>query len=403
MTKAPLITPVLIAGCVILMISFAVRASFGVFQIPIATEFGWLRSDFSLAIAIQNLAWGIGQPLFGAMAEKFGDRRAIISGAILYAAGLVLSAYAVTPGQHQVLAILVGFGIAGTGFGVILAIVGRAASPENRSMALGIATAAGSAGQVFGAPTAEWLLQSYSWPTVFIIFAVVILATLAALPFLRSPQLATRQELEESLGTVLIRAFKDPSYTLIFLGFFSCGYQLAFITAHFPAFVTELCSPIDAGSMLSNLGVTTTSALGAVSIPGQALYQEVPAVRHLCRPHHRCRRVHPAADHTSQRAGLLGCDGRALAGHRAVDQWPGRPYLRHPLYGDLVRRGVPEPPDRRVPWRLAGGQDVRPEWRLHAGLVDWCRGWSILGYRPSADPRAQHDRATGLSPGMTRP
>ncbi|MBL9049059.1 MAG: MFS transporter [Tabrizicola sp.] len=266
MTKAPLITPILIAGCAILMISFAIRASFGVFQIPIASEFGWARAEFSLAIAIQNLAWGIGQPIFGALAERFGDRRAIIAGAILYAAGLVISAYAVTPGQHQLLAIMVGFGIAGTGFGVILAIVGRAASSENRSMALGIATAAGSAGQVIGAPTAEWLLQSHSWQTVFVIFAVIILTTLLTLPFLRSPQLASRQELEESLGNVLIRAFKDPSYTLIFLGFFSCGYQLAFITAHFPAFVTELCGPIDPGGMLAGIGVTTTSALGAVSI-----------------------------------------------------------------------------------------------------------------------------------------
>jgi MFS family permease len=266
LAKSSLFTPVLIAGCVILMFSFAIRASFGVFQIPVAAEFGWLRADFSMAIAIQNLAWGIGQPLFGAMAERFGDRKAIITGALLYAAGLVLSSYAITPGQHQLLAILVGFGIAGTGFGVILAIVGRATSPENRSMSLGIATAAGSAGQVIGAPTAEWLLQSYSWQTVFVIFAVVILATLMALPFLRSPKLATRQELEESLGTVLVRAFKDPTYTLIFLGFFSCGYQLAFITAHFPAFVTELCGPIDPGGMLAGIGVTTTSALGAVSI-----------------------------------------------------------------------------------------------------------------------------------------
>jgi MFS family permease len=266
MTKTPIMTPVLIAGCIILMFSFAIRASFGVFQIPIAEEFGWLRADFSLAIAIQNLAWGIGQPLFGALAERFGDRKAIVAGALLYAAGLVLSSFAVTPGQHQFLAIMVGFGIAGTGFGVILAIVGRATSPENRSMSLGIATAAGSAGQVFGAPTAELLLQSYSWQTVFVIFAVVILATLFALPFLRSPKLASRQELEESLGTVLVRAFKDPSYTLIFLGFFSCGYQLAFITAHFPAFVTELCGPIDPNGMLAGIGVTTTSALGAVSI-----------------------------------------------------------------------------------------------------------------------------------------
>lgn len=266
MTKAPLITPVLIAGCVILMLGFSIRASFGVFQIPIAEEFGWLRADFSMAIAIQNLAWGIGQPFFGAIAERFGDRRAIVAGALLYAAGLVLSSFAVTPGQHWLLEILVGFGIAGTGFGVILAIVGRAASAENRSLALGIATAAGSAGQVFGAPVAEALLQVFPWQTVFVIFAGVILCSLFALPFIRSPKLATKQELEESLGTVLKRAFTDPSYVLIFLGFFSCGYQLAFVTAHFPAFVTEMCGAIDPSGMLAGLGITTTSALGAISI-----------------------------------------------------------------------------------------------------------------------------------------
>lgn len=265
-SKAPLITPVLIAGCFILMLGFSIRASFGVFQIPIAEEFGWARAEFSLAIAIQNLAWGIGQPLFGAVAERFGDRKAIVVGALMYAAGLVLTAFAITPGQMQLLEILVGFGIAGTGFGVVLAIVGRAASAENRSMALGIATAAGSAGQVFGAPVAEWLLQSYSWQEVFIIFSVVVLGTLFGLPFLRSPKVATKAELEESMGVVLKRAFKDPSFTLIFVGFFSCGYQLAFITAHFPAFVTELCGPIDPGSMIAAMGISTTSALGAVSI-----------------------------------------------------------------------------------------------------------------------------------------
>ena len=148
--NASIMTPVLVAGCIILMLSFAVRASFGVFQIPVGSEFGWPRAEFSLAIAIQNLAWGIGQPMFGAMAERFGDRKAIVTGAFLYALGLVLSSYAITPGQHQLLNILIGFGIAGTGFGVVLAVVGRATSAENRSMSLGIATAAGSAGQVFG-------------------------------------------------------------------------------------------------------------------------------------------------------------------------------------------------------------------------------------------------------------
>ena len=264
--SAPLITPVLIAGCLIIMTGFSIRASFGVFQIPIATEFNWLRADFSLAIAIQNLAWGFGQPIFGAIAEKIGDRKAIIMGALCYALGLLLSAGATTPLAHQFYEVLVGFGIAGTGFGVILAVVGRAASDENRSMALAIATAAGSAGQVFGPPLAEYLLSFLTWQMTFVVFAAMIIGILIVLPMMRTETTASKAELEESIGTVIIRAFKDPSYAFIFLGFFSCGYQLAFMTAHFPAFVAEVCGPILPGSMLSNMGITTTSALGAVAI-----------------------------------------------------------------------------------------------------------------------------------------
>lgn len=264
---APLVTPVLVVGCFILLVSFAIRASFGVFQIPVAEEFGWARAEFSMAIAIQNLAWGIGQPIFGALAEKIGDRRAIIIGALIYALGLALSAGATAPWQHNLLEIAVGFGIAGTGFGVILAIVGRAASDENRSMALAIATAAGSGGQVVGPPMAEWLLTLMPFQSVFLVFAAIIIAALLALPLMRSPAAPVgRTELEESMGTVLVRAFRDPSYTLIFLGFFSCGYQLSFVTAHFPAFVTEMCGPIQPGGVLHTIGVTTTSALGAVAI-----------------------------------------------------------------------------------------------------------------------------------------
>lgn len=264
--KTPLMTPVLMVGCIIILVSFAIRASFGVFQIPIAEEFGWLRSEFSLAIAIQNLAWGIGQPIFGAIAEKIGDRKAIILGALTYAAGLVLSSFAVTPEAHQMLEILVGFGVAGTGFGVILAVVGRASSDENRSMSLAIATAAGSAGQVFGAPMAEWMLSFMSWQQTFVVFAIAILAVLLLLPAMRAPAAASKEELQESMGEILKRAFKDPSYTFIFLGFFSCGYQLAFVTAHFPAMITEMCGPIAPGSTLANMGITSTSTLGAVAI-----------------------------------------------------------------------------------------------------------------------------------------
>jgi MFS family permease len=265
-TQAGLFTPVLIGASVILMLGFAIRASFGVFQIPIAAEFGWPRIEFSLAIAIQNLAWGIGTPVFAAIGDRFGDRKAIMLGALVYALGLVLSAYGTTPGEHQVWNILIGCGIAGTGFGVVLAMVSRAASDEHRSMTLGIATAAGSAGQVVGPPTAAFLLGMMNWPGVFMVFAAVILASMVMLPMMRVPQAASKAEVVESMGVVVSRTIRDPNYILIFLGFFSCGYQLAFITAHFPAFVTEMCGAIDSGGMLAGIGVTTTSQLGAWAI-----------------------------------------------------------------------------------------------------------------------------------------
>jgi len=266
MSQSRLFTPILIGGCMILLINFAMRASFGVFQIPIAETFGWPRAEFSLAIAIQNLAWGFGQPLFGALGERWGDRWAIILGAFLYALGLLMTAAATTPEAMQLWEVAVGFGIAGTGFGVVLAVIGRASSDENRSLALGIATAAGSAGQVVGAPLAQGLLAFLPWQQVFMVFAALVLTVLLFLPMLGGTKPAPRHELEESMGRVLRRALVDPSFLMIFAGFFSCGYQLAFITAHFPAMITEMCGPISPDGGLAALGITSTSALGAVAI-----------------------------------------------------------------------------------------------------------------------------------------
>ena len=209
-----LITPILIMGSIILLINFAIRASFGVFQIPIANEFGWAREEFSLALAIQNLAWGIGQPIFGAIADKLGDRKAIILGALVYAAGLVLSAFATSPEAHQVYEFLVGFGIAGTGFGVILAIVGRASSDQHRSMSLAIATAAGSAGQVVGPLLAQLLLSTMPWQTVFLLFAGIILATLLLLPMMRVAPRAPKAEGDAPLSAIVGRAMQDSNYIL---------------------------------------------------------------------------------------------------------------------------------------------------------------------------------------------
>ena len=264
--NSSLISPVLIAGCLIIIVTFGIRGSFGVFQIPIENEFQWLRVEFSLAIAIQNLGWGIGAPIFGALGEKFGDRKMIIAGSLCYVSGLILSTFAQNPLTHQFLELIIGFGIAGTGMGMILAVVGRASSEKNRSMALGIVTAAGSVGQMVGAPLAQTLVDLYGWQQVFIIFALSIVLVMSVVPLLKETPVSSKKEIEVSLTKVLGNAFKDPNFSMIFLGFFACGYQLAFVSAHFPAMVTEMCSAISPSSLLQYIGVSTTSSLGALGI-----------------------------------------------------------------------------------------------------------------------------------------
>ena len=275
--KSNLFTPILIAGSLILLLGFAIRSTFGLFQIPIAEEFLWARSEFSLAIAIQNLAWGIGTPIFSAFAEKYGDRKAITIGLILYALGVFISSTASSPEAHQLLNVLIGFGIAGSGFGPILGVIGRSASPEKRSLALGIATAAGSAGQVIGPPFAAILLSIMPWSSVFEVFAIISILTIILVPILKFDSSNISKQNDEKMSKVLVEASKDPTYIMLFLGFFSCGFQLAFITAHFPAFIAESSSPIIQGSIIS-LVCSSVEGLGALSIALIGLFNIVGSV-----------------------------------------------------------------------------------------------------------------------------
>ena len=275
--NSSIFTPILIGGSLILLISFAIRSTFGLFQIPIAEQFMWARSEFSLAIAIQNLAWGIGTPIFSAFAEKFGDRKAITVGLLLYAIGIFISSTASSPEAHQFLNVIIGFGIAGSGFGPILAVVGRAASPEKRSLALGITTAAGSAGQVVGPPFAAILLSIMPWSSVFVVFALISLLTIVLVPLLKSSPKISKIDVEENLRDALMEAVKDPTYIMLFLGFFSCGFQLAFITAHFPAFIAEASSPIIQGSLISFV-CNSVASLGALSIALIGLFNIVGSI-----------------------------------------------------------------------------------------------------------------------------
>ena len=250
--SSSIFTPILIGGSLILLISFAIRSTFGLFQIPIAEQFMWARSEFSLAIAIQNLAWGIGTPIFSAFAEKYGDRKAITVGLLLYALGVFVSSTASSPEAHQFLNVIIGFGIAGSGFGPILAVVGRSASPEKRSLALGITTAAGSGGQVVGPPLAALLLGIMPWSSVFVVFTFISLLTIVLVPLLKTtPKISNKNNSEEKLSEALTVAISDPTYIMLFLGFFSCGFQLAFITAHFPAFIAETIASLEQRSSTS--------------------------------------------------------------------------------------------------------------------------------------------------------
>ena len=264
--SSSIFTPVIFAGSIILLISFGIRASFGLFQIPIEDEFLWPRAEFSLAIAIQNLAWGIATPFFSAIAEKFGDRKAIFLGGSLYALGLLFSSGAVTPEAHQMLNIVIGCGIAGTGFGPILAVVSRSVTSEKRSLVLGLTTAAGSAGQIVGPAFTNILLNFMPWSSVIIFLAIIVFSTMLLLPLIKSNPSVTNIEKKENLSDVLLKAAKDPTFTMLFLGFFSCGFQIAFITAHFPAFITEACAAIPPNSLIRSIGINTTSSLGAFSI-----------------------------------------------------------------------------------------------------------------------------------------
>ena len=275
--NSSIFTPILIGGSLILLISFAIRSTFGLFQIPIAEQFMWARSEFSLAIAIQNLAWGIGTPIFSAFAEKFGDRKAIAIGLLLYAIGILISSTASSPEAHQFLNVIIGFGIAGSGFGPILAVVGRAASPDKRSLALGVTTAAGSAGQVVGPPLAAYLLNIMPWSSVFVVFAIISLLTLVLVPLIKSNPKISKNDVQENLSDALMEAIKDPTYIMLFLGFFSCGFQLAFITAHFPAFIAEASSPIIQGSLISFV-CNSVASLGALSIALIGLFNIVGSI-----------------------------------------------------------------------------------------------------------------------------
>ncbi len=238
--------PLLAIGCacVIALLAFGPRSAMGFFQLPILESNGWDRATFGLAMALQNLFWGIGQPLFGVVADKFGTWRVLTIGAVLYALGLAIMALAPSPlWLHIGGGILVGLGVAACSFGVILAAIARRVSAEQRSFAFGLGTASGSAGMFVFAPISQGLIDTLGWSDSLIaISAIMLVIPLLAIP-LRGNSASSAfasAEFEQTVGEALREALATRGYILLTSGFFVCGFQVAFITAHFPAYISDL-------------------------------------------------------------------------------------------------------------------------------------------------------------------
>ena len=238
---APPIDPWVVLACAILVLVLAmgVRATFGLFMQPMGMTRGFSRETFSFAFALQSIAWGLGAPLLGALADKAGSGRTIAIGALLYAIGMAGTAAATTTGQLYLSAgLLVGLGQAGTTFGVILGVVGRSFSPAQRSLALGLASAGGSLGQFVLMPFGHLLIDAFDWQT-----AMYVLAGMSAMPLLVAWWLRGRPPATTVADVRLADAFReaigDRSYHFLFWSFFVCGFHTAFITLHLPAYVVD--------------------------------------------------------------------------------------------------------------------------------------------------------------------
>ena len=233
---------IVVCGCLISILTFGPRSTFGFFLQPMSLELGWGRDVFALAIAIQNLLTGVGQPFAGAVADRFGTFRALAVGTVLYFAGLILMAYSTTPGMlHLSAGVLIGFGLSGSSFAIVLAAFGKLLPESWRSFAFGAGTAAGSFGQFLFSPLAVALMGVVGWHSTLLIFAAMLLLVLPLAFVVASPGRDTGvsavrpQSLREALG----EAFGHNSYLLLVVGFFTCGFHVAFITTHLPPYLVD--------------------------------------------------------------------------------------------------------------------------------------------------------------------
>ncbi|MEM1383591.1 MAG: MFS transporter [Pseudomonadota bacterium] len=271
-------TVIIVTGSIVLSLSFGARSIFGVVLDPISQEFGWAREVFSLSLAIQNLVWGAAQPFFGWIADRLGDRRALWLGFAVYLAGMLISAVGFMPWmQHLGAGVLVGMGVSGTAFGLVLSVVGRATPEEKRSQALAVTAAFGSIGQMAMPFISGMLVASIGWQGTLLVITAMLLPMAVCIPFLKAEIPASSASEHDNLatGALLRRAFGHSSYTLLTVGFFVCGFHVAFIGAHFPAFVAEVCATPEGPA--TELGALTLSIVGLANFIGTLIVGQLGA------------------------------------------------------------------------------------------------------------------------------
>jgi MFS family permease len=256
---------VIVCGCLISLLSFGPRSILGLFLVPMTETQGWSREVFALSLAIQNLMWGLGQPFAGAIADRYGTARVLALGGLVYAGGLVIMAWAPSPAWLHISAgLMVGLGMAAASFSIVLAAFGRRVPPEKRPMVFGIGTAAGSMGQFLFAPMGRAFIADYGWEQALILLGVIMLAipVLALALRGRSDQGAAADYIKDQTLTQAVKqAFAHRSYVLLVIGFFVCGFHLAFITAHMPAYLSDL-------GLDPRLGAWSLALIGLFNVVG---------------------------------------------------------------------------------------------------------------------------------------
>lgn len=257
---------VIVAACLIAMIGFGSRSTFGLFLEPMTQSHGWTRETFALALALQNLMWGIGVPIAGAIADKYGAVKVIGIGTLVYAAGMYGMSTAETGTMLYLTAgLLTGLGVAFTAFSLAMAAMARVVSADRRSFVLGLGTAAGSLGQVIFSPLSQGFINSFGWQQALVLQAgiVLLLIPLAfALP--SSGNSAANDANSQSLGNAVQEAFAHRGFVLLTAGFFVCGFHVAFITVHFPAYVNDM-------GLSATVGAWALAIIGLFNIAGSFL------------------------------------------------------------------------------------------------------------------------------------